>query len=518
MSQVSSPPDLRLRPTRVRYGVLAFVCVLSMITYLDRVCFGQAAVFIQEEFGLSEVQKGLLFTAFALAYAAFEVPSGWLGDMFGPRRTLTRIVLWWSLFTALTGVIYPNPAWPAFGFAALLSVRFLFGVGEAGAYPNIARALHNWLPFGERGFGQGAVWMAGRFMGGLSPFLVLALVFTTSGPNDEVVHHWRHTFWIFGGLGVAWCIAWLSWFRDNPEQHPEVNPAELAFIRGGRSSNLPHPAPSIKEKAEQNPAIMAEPEGPAAIRIGVPTPLTAVTELPPPPLALEEDHETHTHRHVPWGRLLTNVNLWTLCLMYFCASYGWYFNITYLPGYLGTRFGVTRESHGLGTMGLLAGAPLLAGSLACLVGGLLTDAFIRRTGNRKWGRRLFGVIGHGVCAVCYFLSLAAPSPWLFILAIAMASFWNDLTMGSAWASCLDIGHRYSGIVSGCMNTIGNLGGAFAGFCTGWVLQAFKNRGQEADGWTVNFLIFGAVYVLATLLWLRFDATKPVVPDPSNLGS
>src|SRR6267378_591939 len=99
-------------PTRVRYGVLGFACSLSMITYLDRVCFGTVATYIQAEFSLSDTQKGMLFSAFALAYALFEVPSGWLGDVFGPRKTLIRIVLWWSLFTALTGMVYPTPEWP----------------------------------------------------------------------------------------------------------------------------------------------------------------------------------------------------------------------------------------------------------------------------------------------------------------------------------------------------------------------------------------------------------------------
>src|SRR5277367_5604242 len=104
---LTSPVDVA-PATRVRYGVLGLACSLSMITYLDRVCFGTVAPHIQREFDLDDAQKGLLFTAFALAYAAFEVPSGWLGDVFGPRRTLIRIVLWWSVFTALTGTIYPS--------------------------------------------------------------------------------------------------------------------------------------------------------------------------------------------------------------------------------------------------------------------------------------------------------------------------------------------------------------------------------------------------------------------------
>ncbi len=479
------------RRSRVRYGVLALVCALSMVTYLDRVCFGHVGPFLQSEFDLSDSQLGVLFTAFALAYAAFEVPSGWLGDLFGPKRTLIRIVLWWSAFTALTGVIVPLPAWPVAAFGLLVLVRFLFGVGEAGAYPNIARATHNWFPFTQRGFAQGAVWMAGRLGGGITPLIVLALLYRSSLPADAntatqaaavvgaaavpaasplaagaflpgmpplAVVHWRHMFWLFGCLGVAWCVVFWIWFRDQPEQQPSVSKEELQLIRGNSEA------------------------------------------APEPP-----------HTPVPWRHILSSVNLWLLCLMYFCGAYGWYFNITWLPKYLRTVHGMTEHSHGFWTLSLLSGAPLLAGSVACLLGGLLTDAFIRRTGNRKWGRRICGILGHGTCALCYFLSMGAATPAMFVLAVALAAFCNDLTMGSAWASCLDIGRQYSGIVSGCMNTIGNLGGAAAGALTGWLLD---HPPLGLGGWTANFLLFGTVYVLAVVCWLFFDATQPVVPMES----
>jgi ACS family glucarate transporter-like MFS transporter len=465
------------RPTRVRYGVLGFACALSMITYLDRVCFATVAPYIEREFHLNKQQMGWIFTAFALAYALFEVPSGWMGDVFGPRRTLIRIVLWWSLFTALTGVIFPTPSLPWLAFAAMFLVRFLFGMGEAGAYPNIARSFHNWFPFEERGFAQGTVWMAGRFAGGMSSFAVLALMIHTMTPEGQPVVLWRHSFWLFGGLGVVWCAVFWWWFRDRPEQHPGVNAAELALIRGVKRD----------EKKDLAPLTLHS--------------FTPEEKMRPP--------EGEGHANVPWLRLLGSVNLWSLCLMYFCASYGWYFNITWLPKYLKSIYGMSRETHGFWTVSLLSGLPLLLGSLACLFGGLLTDAFIRRTGDRKWGRRLFGALGHGVCALCYFASLGASSPWLFVLAIALAAFWNDLTMGAAWASCIDIGRQYSGIVSGCMNTVGNLGGAAAGIATGLVLDHF-----EPHGWTINFLIFGSVYVAAMFLWLCFDATKPIVPADS----
>ena len=133
------------RATRVRYAVLAFVCALSMITYLDRVCFGQVAPILASELSLDSVADlKWAFTAFALAYAIFEIPSGWLGDIWGPRSTLLRIVVWWSACTALTGVVgLKFGSIMLGGLATLIVLRFLFGMGEAGAYPNITRALHN---------------------------------------------------------------------------------------------------------------------------------------------------------------------------------------------------------------------------------------------------------------------------------------------------------------------------------------------------------------------------------------
>ena len=501
------------KPTNVRYGVLGFACALATITYLDRVCFGTVADNVQREFGLTETQKGMLFTAFAFAYAVFEVPTGWLGDKYGARNTLIRIVMWWSVFTVLTGLVWAEYWGPLVAFGLLLAIRFLFGVGEAGAYPNIARAFHNWFPFQERGFAKGTVWMASRFAGGLTAFIVYALmydtIFATSTPevaerNQQIllgavggsagdpwtavvaagatqsehrVSHWRHVFYIFGALGVVWCVLWWWWYRDNPAEKAGVNAAEIALIQAG-----------VQQHADK--------------------------------------------MVVPWGKLLKSPNLWLLCTMYFCASYGWYINITYFTGYLkdplGIEKGDVKWTAQFWIAGLMAGLPLLVGSVSCLIGGVLTDVFIKQTGNRKWGRRLFGVIGHGCCAACYFAAIFfMKSPWIFVLLIAFASFWNDLTMGSAWASCLDIGKRYSGIVAGCMNTIGNLGGALAGVLTGKILDWHTGdlaRNTEAfniaknEGWTVNIFLYGAAYALGVVCWFWFDATKPIEPEPGEPGA
>ena len=149
-----------------------------MITYLDRVCIASAKTDIVRDLGLKSVADlSWAFAAFSLAYSLFEVPSGWLGDTFGPRRVLIRIALWWSVFIALTAVVGLKLGGIMLGGLGLLMViQFLFGAGEAGAFPNITRALHNWFPVQQRGFAQGAVWMCGRMMGGLTPLIWMFLM------------------------------------------------------------------------------------------------------------------------------------------------------------------------------------------------------------------------------------------------------------------------------------------------------------------------------------------------------
>src|SRR5262249_33480753 len=151
-------------------GVLGFTLSLTALAYLDRVCIATAAPAIKVDLGLTDIQMGYVFSAFTLAYSIFEVPSGWLADRFGARLMLARIVLWWSAMTAATGL--------ATGFASLLALRFLFGVGEAGTFPSIARAYGRWLPASERGRAFGLALMTAALGGALTQPLVVALLAT----------------------------------------------------------------------------------------------------------------------------------------------------------------------------------------------------------------------------------------------------------------------------------------------------------------------------------------------------
>jgi ACS family glucarate transporter-like MFS transporter len=200
-------------PTRARYGTLAFLCALTFVLYLDRMCIGKAAPFIQRDLSLTDRQMGYVHAAFALSYAAFEVLVGHWGDKHGSRWVLLRIVAWWSLFTALTGM--------ATGFASLVAMRFLFGAGEAGALPNVTRVIDRWFPPTARGRMSGFINMP-ALMGGMVAPIGTAYLIEGIG--------WRWVFAIYGSLGVVWVALFAWWFRDTPREHPWVNEAEAALI------------------------------------------------------------------------------------------------------------------------------------------------------------------------------------------------------------------------------------------------------------------------------------------------
>jgi ACS family glucarate transporter-like MFS transporter len=190
-----------------RYAVVFVLFVLSMITYIDRACISTAKDPIARDLGLSDAAMGMVFGAFALGYALAQIPSGWFADRAGPRVALTTVVAAWSLFTALTGA--------AWNYASLAVIRFLFGVGEAGAFPGSTRAFFNWLPASERGRANGVLFSGSRIGAALAfPLLVWMLQ----------VWQWRLSFVILGAVGIAWAAFWFFWFRDHPPVPVPVEP------------------------------------------------------------------------------------------------------------------------------------------------------------------------------------------------------------------------------------------------------------------------------------------------------
>ncbi|MBU3078217.1 MFS transporter [Sphingomonas quercus] len=207
-----------MRPTRVRYGVVGFALTLAILAYIQRVAISQAAGPISADLGLDKQQMGLVLGAFGLSYALFEIPMGLLGDKLGVRRVLTQIVLLWSFFTALTGA--------AWSLTSMWIIRFLFGAGEAGCFPNLTRMLSQWLPRSERIRAQALMWAFTRWGGAVTPPLVLV------GIN---LFGWRWSFVAFAMLGVVWAVFFLAFFKENPADHPKVNAAELELLKDSQA-------------------------------------------------------------------------------------------------------------------------------------------------------------------------------------------------------------------------------------------------------------------------------------------
>jgi len=207
--------DAALKPTGTRWFVLILISFMYLITYMDRSNISIAQPEIAKQFGLSKSAMGLVLAAFTWAYALGQVPSGWLGDRFGPKRVLTVIMTLWSATAVMTGA--------AFGFGSLFGARFLLGLSEAGAFPVASRGMQLWFPRVERGRIQGTTHFFSRFAVAVTPFISGSIL---------LAFGWRAIFYIFGSLGVMWAIAFSFFYRDLPEDHKGVNRAELARIRG----------------------------------------------------------------------------------------------------------------------------------------------------------------------------------------------------------------------------------------------------------------------------------------------
>lgn len=203
------------RATKTRWLVLFLISLMYLICYMDRSNITVAQVEIAKQFGLSRTAMALIFSAFTWAYAIGQIPAGFLGDRFGPKKVLVVIMIWWALAAAMTG--------GAFGLGSLFAARFLLGLGEAGAFPVASRGMQLWFPRAERGRIQGITHFFSRFAVAITP-LVAATILLALG--------WRAIFYIFGSLGAIWSIVFYWYYRNLPEEHSAVNEAELAEIRG----------------------------------------------------------------------------------------------------------------------------------------------------------------------------------------------------------------------------------------------------------------------------------------------
>jgi ACS family glucarate transporter-like MFS transporter len=381
-----SPVDLRA--TRVRWRIMAMLTITVAVATLGRLNLGILAKHIIERFSFSIQTMGWIFSAFSFAYHPFQIPGGWLGDRYGPRKVLIVSILLWSVATAGIGFLphFPMSRWVglAWSFAIL---RFLVGLGEAPTSPNTAKIVASWMGSVRRGFGVSFHILGIGLGGALTP-----LVITWMGLRWG----WRSCFFLSSLLGVLVALTWWFYSTDSPEQHAEVNAAELDLICPCRAE-------------------------PGSSKAGLP------------------------HRSPPWGRMLSSRSVWAMLLSYFCQGYTPYIYVTWFFIYLARVRGLTSMQTGF-----WGSTPFLAIILLAPVGGWLSDLAVTKFGKRR-GRQSTVWLGMGCSAILLWTGSHTLNNTVAILMLALAAGFNFFASPSWWATCIDMTPTYSGSLSGLMN-------------------------------------------------------------------
>lgn len=379
--------------SRQRFILISILFFHSVNTYMDRACIASATNEIMRDLSLSKEMLGLILGIFAVGYALFQVPSGWFADRFGPRKALTIVVSVWSCFTALTGA--------ARNALQMLVLRFLFGVGEAGAFPGAAQAFFRWLPAKERGLAHGINFSGSRLGAAFSLFLMPWLIRQIG---------WRWTFVVNGVIGIIWATVWLIWFRDNPRDNKKVNAAELDYIEKG----------SVQDMKAAVKASFAE--------------------------------------------VFTSLNMVLAMLQYFGSNVTFFISLTWLPSYIRNRWPDDPNAIYYSAIPLIfaAFAQWTAGSLVTVLYNKGWHVGSRRaTAIIGFGLGVIGLVLAAWTDNLSFLATDQAQLYWFVLCFAVATFGVDMTLSPSWTFCNDIGGANSGSVSASMNMVGNIGAALS---------------------------------------------------------
>ena len=460
MASPESPtPSIELL-TRARYIVLAFLCSMAFVLYLDRVCISQALVPMKGEFGWTNTQASLILMAFTLAYGLFEIPTGRLGDQLGSRQVLTRIVLWWSAFTAITGLVGNFTYIGEFGSIPLIFnsltlmvlIRFWFGAGEAGALPNAARILLRWFHASERGRMQGAFQASMHIGGTIAPKLAAEII-AGSG--------WRATFFVFGLMGVLWAGLFYWWFRDSPAEHSAVNLAELQQIGPPQHGDVQH------------------------------------------------------HDAVPWREVVKHPNIWLLSITVTMSAFNTYLFFSWYPTYLQEGRLVSNE-----LTGWLAALALLGATIGSLIGGVLSDRITRHATDRYRARRWLCLATYLAGAFFLSASVHVDSPSLSALLCGLACLAISCQLPTWWAVAFDVSGKHTGSLFGLLNGMGVFGAISSQFFFGAFSDWRKAQGFEGrDQWDPAFYVCAGLLVIAGILW-QFVRHRPAIgeADGSDLSA
>lgn len=424
---------MRLKRPSSSGTVLGLLCLMYLITYIDRVNIATAAGDIQRELSLSNTQLGLVFSAFAYPYTVFQIFGGWVGDRVGPRLTLFLCGLVWATATILTGL--------SGGLVTLILARLMLGVGEGATFPTATRAMQSWTPAGRRGFAQGLTHAFARFGNAVTPPIVASLI---------AVIAWRGSFVALGCASLVWVVVWIWYFRDNPVDHTGITATEL--------DRLPNRGHSLSGQR-----VVA----------------------------------------VPWKRLA--VRMLPVTVVYFC--YGWtlWLYLNWLPSFFLHEYNLN-----LARSAIFSSAVFFAGVGGDFIGGVISDAILKRTGDLRQARRNVVVIGFMSSFLFMLPIFATRDLSVIVLSLAAAFFCAELVIGPMWSIPMDIAAKYSGTASGFMNT----GSALAAILSP---LAFGIIADWTGNWRVPFLgslallLAGAGLAFTMHPEIAFEAERPVAP-------
>jgi len=406
------------KPSRVRWSLMGIVMAIMAVTALNRLNLSIAGKVIEEQFSFNTVAMGTVFSAFLWGYGLFQIPWGYVCDRIGPRRTLTGAMLCFAVGAGAMGLV---PRLATISGVSVLAgfrlVRFLTGVGEAAISSNVTRVIASWTSLRERGFASG-LQVCGLGLGGTLTPIFIAWTMVHWG--------WRASFEVCAVLAFLVVALWHSYATDWPEEHPDVNDAELQIIHPG------------SRKGD----------------VGARSSHTGVAS-------------------VPWLKMLTSLSVWSLILGYGLQGYTFYVYYNWFYFY-------AVKVRGLGIMqaAIWTSAPFLAMALLSPVGGWFSDRVARVTDRRK-GRIAAVWVGMGTSALLLYGGNHISVTVIALPMIALAAGFNMFAAANFWAACIDLAPSYSASLSALMNTMGSLGGVISSTVTA-ALAVHQGWGPALD--------------------------------------
>ncbi len=379
--------------------------LLSLLLYVDRTCISLAKEDIMKELGLTKEHWAWVLASFAFGYALFQTPGGMMADKFGARIVLSSVVTVWSIFTGLSAT--------AWNLTSLLVIRFLFGAGEAGAFPGMAKVVYSWIPIPERGLVKGINFSGSRFGAAIAMPGIAWLIHEIG---------WKMSFVVLMLIGFAWALFWWRWFRDEPQDHKTISKEELDHILSHRqqtsgATSTPADTPAVKS-----------------------------------------------------SQMLASGNLWLMMVQYFASNFTFFFSLTWLYPYVKEKYHLTTVDAGFYAM-----APLLAGAAGNIFSGWLVDELYRR-GHTSLSRKIPAILGFTLAGLGMLMSADQATVDGAILWLSIAIFGADMTLSPSWSFCIDIGGKNAGAVSGTMNMAGNLGAAITALAFFYLPSTSKSSG------------------------------------------